>query len=213
MPDLLNLSEYKTLIGIDPTNTLDDTQITALISAASRTIQSFVDRKFEVASGGPTERTYQYDGSGMVDIDDCTNVTGVTTDAGVLGEEYPLTVDQWTAQPGDEAETFYYLIIHSGPFYAFSPEMGFERNLDTYGPYTCKPVSVTVTANWGWSAVPADVKLAAAWTIQDALSKPGGDNISSEGIEGYNRAWAGAFSSLALPNRSRDLLINYQRVF
>jgi len=213
MADLLSLVEFKALTGVDATNNMDDPQITALIPAASRTIQSFVDRKFEVAAGPATERTFQYDGAGVVDIDDCTSVTSVTTDAGVLGEVYPLTGHQWTAQPGDEAETYYYLLVHSGPFNSFSPEMGFERNLDQYDAGLWKPVTISVTATWGWPAIPADVKLAAAWTIQDALSKPGGDNISAEAIEGYSRSWAGAFSSLALPNRARDLLVNYQRAF
>lgn len=213
MADLLSIAEYKALVGVDASNNTDDPQITALIPAASRTIESFTDRKFAVASGAPTERSFQYDGGGIVDIDDCTSVVSVTTDAGVLGEVYPLTIDQWTAQPGDEAATYYYLMVHSGPFNSFSPEMGFERNLDKYEPEYARPVRVSVTATWGWPAIPPDVKLAAAWTIQDALAKPGGDNISAEAIEGFSRSWAGAQMSLALPNRARDLLVNYQRVF
>lgn len=210
---LLTLEQYKQYAGIDPTNDQDDARLTVLMPAVDKAISTYCDRKFDLATGPAAARTFDYDGDGMVEIDDCTGVTAVSTDAGVLGESYALTADQWTAQPSDSSPTFYYLQIHSGPFYSFSPEMGFERNLDQYEPYSMKPVTVTVTATWGWPEIPADVKLAAVWMLQDILSKPGGDNLQSEGIEGYARSWAGSFASLSIPNRSRDLLVNYQRVF
>lgn len=210
---LLDLSQYKALAGVDPTNDQDDARIEALMPAVERSIASYCDRKFEVAAGPATERTFSFNGDGIAEIDDCTSVVSVATDAGVLGESFTLDATQWTAQPGDNAPTFYYLQIHSGPFHSFSPEMGFERNLDTYDPFNVKTVTVTVTATWGWPEIPPDVKLAAVWMIQDIVSKPGGDNLQAESIEGFARSWAGSFASLSIPNRSRDLLVNYQRVF
>lgn len=208
---ILTLAEYKELVGIDPTNTVDDDRINALIPAASRAVRSFTDRKFELASPDPTEREFHYDGSGIIDIDDCTSIVSVTTNTGVPGAVFPVEAEAYTAQP--DRPPYYYLVLHSGPFYAYSPEMGFERNLDQYEALPAKPVIVTVEAFWGWQELPEDVKLAAAWMIEDIVTKPGGDNLSSEAIEGFARSWAGSFSALALPNRSRDLLINYQRVF
>lgn len=210
---LVTLEQYKALAGIDPTNDLDDTRIEALMPAVDRAIATYCDRKFEVAAGPATVRTFDFSGDGFVEIDDCTSVASVSTDAGVLGELFALDNTQWTAQPSDSSDTFYYLQIHSGPFHSFSPEMGFERNLDKYEDYNVKPVTISVTATWGWPAIPPDVQLAAVWMMQDVLSKPGGDNLQSEGIEGFNRSWAGSFASIALPNRARDLLVNYQRVF
>ncbi len=213
MADLITLNEYKTLVGVDPTNTVDDARITALIPAASATVRKYTDRKFEVASGPPgTERFFQYDGSGFLDIDDCTNITQVATDVGVPGDSYALAVEQWTPQPADPSEPYYYILLHTGPFRSFSPEMGFERNLDKYEPGG-RPVVIGVTAQWGWASIPKDVKLATAWMVQDTVDKPGGDNLSAEAIEGFSRAWAGSFQALALPNRARDLLANYQRAF
>lgn len=210
---LLSLEQYKALAGVDTTNDQDDVRIEALMPAVDRALASYCDRKFEVSAGPPTERTFSFDGDGIVEIDDCTAVVSVATDAGVLGESFDLDASQWTAQPSDNTPTYYYLQIHSGPFHSFSPEMGFERNLDTYEPFNVKPVTVTVLANWGWPEIPADVQLAAAWMIQDIVSKPGGDNLQSESIEGFARSWAGTFAALSIPNRSRDLLVNYQRVF
>jgi hypothetical protein len=213
MADLITLAEYKAFAGVDPTNLVDDPRITALLPAASRAVRKFTDRKFEIVNPAPSTRTFLYAGDGFVEIDDCSNITLVTTNAGVLGATYDLAAEQWTALPSDPDEPYYYLILHSGPFALFSPEMGFERNLDRYEPSTEKPVTVSVTANWGWSEVPEDVQLATVWTIQDVVEKPSGDNLASEAIEGFARSWAGSQHALALPNRARDLLVNYQRVF
>jgi hypothetical protein len=121
----------------------------------------------------------------------------------------------------DGGPVIYYLILHGGflPF-AISPEMGFERNLDTYPFSSFKSPMVAVTATWGWPAVPDDVKLATALTIKQFLTSSGGgsaEGLTAEAIEGFSRSWGGRGSmgvtALAIPNRARDLLAAYQRVF
>jgi Phage gp6-like head-tail connector protein len=216
MADLIALNDYKTLLGINPTMTRDDDQITALLPAASRAIRQFTDRKFEISTGIAQARTFQYDGSGFLDIDDCTAITEVRTDGGYPGAA-PVILDQteWTAQP-QGGEVFYYVMLHGGArLWAFSPEMGFKRNLDKYNPVPYKPVSVTVTATWGWTEIPADIKLAAAWTIQDTISKPSSGDLQAESIAGYSRSWAtvAAGTMLAIPNRARDIISNYARAY
>ncbi|MBA3240089.1 MAG: phage head-tail connector protein [Acidobacteria bacterium] len=210
---LLTLSEYKTFIGIDPSNTRDDAQTEALIAAASNAVRTYTDREFELSSD-PATRIFQYDNSGFLEIDDCVAVTTITTDAGVIGQSYALTPEQWTAMPHREEtddRPFYYLVVHGGPYFPFSPQMGFERNLDKFDPYYRKNPLVSVTATWGWPLIPADVKLATAWMIEDTLSSPQGP--TSESIEGYARSWGSGGRPLAIPNRSRDLLASYQRVY
>jgi hypothetical protein len=174
MAPLIDLTDYKALMGIDPTNNVNDTQITALLEAASRAVRAYTDRKFEVTTG---------------------------------------IADQWSAQPFG-GEVFYYLLILGGP-YGGSPEMGFERNLDTIGLRPRSPV-LSVTATWGWTAVPEDVKLATAWTINEIVSGPkASENLTAESIESYSRSWgnkAGGTQFLAIPNRARDLLTAYQRI-
>lgn len=221
MDPIIDLDTYKSLMGVDPTDTRKDTQIEALLPAASKAVRSYTGRSFEVASGPPTEREYQYDESGMLDIDDCTNVAHITTDAGVVGQSYDLDSTQWSAMPQDDSDVYYYVSIYGGPYYGLSPEMGFERNLDQY-PYAAysKPL-VRVTANWGWAEIPADVQLATALTVSEFMASSSGgssgraEGLTSEGIEGWSRAWgsrSGGVTALAIPNRARDLLVNYQRI-
>src|SRR5688500_10419743 len=134
MDPIIDLDTYKSLMGVQPTDTRKDPQIEALLPAASRAIRTYTGRSFEVASGPATEREYQYDESGVLDIDDCTAVTHIETDAGVASASYTLDAAQWTAMPQDDSDVFYYVVIHGGPYFGASPEMGFERNLDQY-PY------------------------------------------------------------------------------
>lgn len=211
--NLLTLDEYKSLVGLDPANTKNDAQINALLGPVSRAVRSYADRTFEISQSPASARTFLYDGSGVLEVDDFTSLASVTTDTGVSGLSYALTEDQYTLMPQDSADpVFYWIIFHGGPR-APNGEMGFERNLDRM-EIAPKNATVTVTATWGWPAVPSDVKLAAAWAIQDAIKTPQGP--TSEAIEGYSRSWGQAgqgFPVMALPNRSRDLLAAYQRSF
>lgn len=212
MADLITLAEYKALTGTATTDTRDDAQITALLPAVSRSIRSFTDRTFDIAAA-PGPREFQYDGSGFLDIDDCTAITQVTSNLGYPPEVYTLESFEYTPMPHREQTTdnpYYYLLIHSYRLPG-SPEMGFERNLDTLGWIPQYPL-VTVTATWGWPAVPEDVKLATAWTVQDVISTPS-SGPTAEAIEGWSRSWGREGKVLAVPNRARDLLANYQRAY
>ena len=212
MADLLTLAEYKALVGIDPTDNRNDPQITALLPAASRAVRNYAERSFDIASGPASTRTFLYDGSGILDVDDFTTLTSISTDLGVVGGvPYDFSAQEYTAMPA-EGEVYYWIVLYGGPV-SPSPEMGFERNLDTLDLDGRQP-TISVTATWGWPAIPEDVKLAAAWTIQDTMRTPQGP--TAESIEGFSRSWGvgtAAMQSLAIPNRARDLLASYQRVF
>jgi hypothetical protein len=212
--ELITLAEYKVLLDEDPSN---PAQVVALIPAASRSVRKFTDRNFEVA-GTPADRTFQYDGSGFLDIDDCTAITAVMSDLGYpSATPYSLATPEFTAMPHREQaddDPYYYLLVHSHVLPA-SPEMGFERNLDRLGFSQVPPV-LTVTATWGWPVIPEDVKLATAIVVQDLLAstESGGGDLTSEAIGGHSRSWAPRPNTmLAIPNRARDLLLNYQRVY
>lgn len=216
---LITLLEYKSLMGIQAADTRNDAHISALLGAASKAVRSYAGRSFEVAGGPLGDRSFQYDESGFLDIDDATAVTSLSSDVGLPGQSYPLTVDEWTQMPQDDSEVFYYVVIHGGPYFSASREMGFERNLDTIGMRAKSPL-ISVTATWGWPAIPDDVRLATALTISELVSGgPGGkqENLTSEAIEGWQRSWGNKQGSvtaaLAVPNRARDLLSNYQRIY
>lgn len=214
---LITLAEYKAMIGIGVTDTRNDTQISALLEAASLAVIGYTNRNFTVQSGSATSRTYNYDGCGILDIDDCIAVTGVQYNI-PNASPYILAPEEWTPMPGDGGLVYYYLLLYTTGYFSASPEMGFARNLDTYpGGYYKEPPTISVTATWGWPAIPEDVKWATALTIQGFVA-PGSqstEGLTAEAIEGWSRSWGsrtGGLPALAVPNRARDLLVNYQRI-
>lgn len=217
-PWLLQLGEYKTMLGIDVTDTRKDGLFTAAIAAASRAIINFTERDF----GSPlltSTRDFEYDGSGFLDIDDCVDVTSVSLTV-PHADDFILDADAWSAMPfrrGD-APVHYYIILPELAHYGVNPAMGFTRNLDIYVAehgVVRTPQLVNVAATWGWEEVPEDVKQATFWTIRNWTSNPKGDtNLQSESIAGYSRSWINALSAmsaLAIPNQARDILVSYQR--
>lgn len=226
MADLLTLTEYKNLAGISLTDTQYDTQLTGLLSAASQAIRTWTGRNFAIASGS-AERSFEYDGDGYLDIDDCTSVTGVTLTFPSLPGTPDQVLDstfQWRAAPYN-GPVYHYIIMSQLP-YGLSSEMGFMFNLDTVaaeGRLLVRPPVVKVTAAWGWPAIPEDVKLAMLWTLEDwgaGAAGPTTPGVTSEAIEGFARTFAtgrdtasAARALLAVPNRARDLLVAYQKVY
>lgn len=211
---LVTSDEYKTLMGVDPTDTRNDARISALLTAATQTVKNFTGRDFSVSTGDLSDRTYTYDGSGYLEIDDATSITHLVTNGGISGGAYDLDDAEWEQLPGN-SPIYYYIAIFGGRWLPMSPEMGFERNLDQIG-YSARQPTLTVTASWGWPEVPADVKLATSMVIENIIKGPDSDGLTAEAIEGYSRSWGNsnnAVASLAIPNRARDILVNYQRVY
>lgn len=220
MPDLLTLDEYKTAAGINVTDTRNDAKLTQWIPWVSQAIRAFTERDFGAISVTET-RLFEYDGSGYLDIDDAADIQAVAfTYPG--GQEITLGVDDWSPMPTrrDDAPIYQYILM---PGYvgetAGSPEMGFGRNLDVYFRERRNwaiPSKVSVTATWGWPDIPGDVKMAAVWTLQEWSSRPSGEALTAEAIEGWSRSWGArggaAAASLAIPSRARDILVNYARV-
>jgi hypothetical protein len=215
MADLLTLLELKGLLGIQAGDTRKDAAYSALLPVVSTAIRNYTERDFGAPLISET-RTYRYDGSGYLDIDDAAAVTSVAlkpTNAPIV----TLDAEAWYPAPQrrDDAPVYYYLVI--GPVSGVSPEMGFERNLDVlYREGRLNPVVslVDVTGQWGWPVVPDDVKLAAAWTLQDWTTKPSNENLTGESIEDWSRQYArgpGSGPALAIPNRARDLLASYDK--
>lgn len=203
---IITLDDLKTALGIPLSNTTRDEQLTAAVNAASTAVLNYTDRDFGL--GAVTEqRTYEYDGSGVLDIDDCTAVTAVTLSYD--NADTVLPTDQWRAQPyGSGVIT--HILLPMGR-YGGSPEMGFTRNLDVYareGYASLVPTLAKVDATFGWPTVPNDVKQATIW-IAAAMAEDVRPFIS-ETIEGYSRT-VGPAPRQAIPARALDLLVPYQR--
>lgn len=220
MADLITLAEYKTASGIATSLTVDDDKHTWLIKVASRLISSYSGRDFGSAQV-TEERPFQYDGSGFLDIDDASVITDVKL---VVpgGSDLPLTADlQWYPQPQrrDDSPVFYYIVLPGGvSATGYSPAMGFTYNLDVYVQDYGRPMAPTtlkVTGTWGWPVVPDDVKQAAVWTINEWDSREDGEGVTAEAIASFSRSWGlrgQASPSLALPDKARDVLANYEKI-
>lgn len=214
MADLITLEFLRNILGYDVTNTRDDLRYTTLIPLASLAVRNYTERDF----GAPLvteERTFEYDGSGYLDVDDADAITSVKFVV-PHGTDIELPEDAWLPSPRrrDDSPVYQYIWIGSG--FGYSPQMGFERNLDRWvlenGQGTTGLAKVTGT--WGWPDVPGDVQLATVWVAQSWKDKPT-QNLTAEAIEGYSRAWGsrsgGAGVTLGIPNEARDLLENYRK--
>ena len=223
MADILTLAELKTARG--ETGNDHDTQYTWFLAVVSALFRAATERDI----GTPVlteERTFQYDGSGYLDIDDAAAVLSVKLVV-PYGEDLELDADfQWTAQPPrrDDSPVHTYLQLYGvgTTGVPLSPEMGFNRNLDVYyreHRLPAYPTVLKVTAQWGWPTVPVDIKQAAVWTINEWIEKDDeGEGLTAEAIAGYSRSWQRdggdptASSGLALPARARDVLAHYAKI-
>jgi hypothetical protein len=180
------------------------------IRAASAAVRAYTDRDFNLNTSRTAKvRTFEYDESGYIDIDDCQSVTAVRITFPYGGMPQTLTTDQWALMPYD-GEVKDNLVIYSPLSYGMSREMGFTWNLDTYdGPMGGAPPYVEVTAVWGWAAIPEDVQQATVWT--SAAFAEDARQVTSESIEGFSRSM-NVLAPTALPLRARDLLDQYRKI-
>lgn len=216
-PSLITLEELKNLLQI--TDDSSDVYFEAAILAASSAVVKYTERNFGTQAV-TEQREYQYDGTGILDIDDCTDVTGVAL---VVpgGDDLVLPTTSWSAQPPQKFDTpvsFYLLLPTVGGWPSVSPQMGFTYNLDRFFTEFGRPSLpqiVKVTATWGWPLVPADVKQAVAWIIDDWNTRVGdGESLASHSIESFSESWqrgTATSQAMAIPSRARDILSQYER--
>lgn len=186
---ILTPSEYEILRGSEKSVTLQ--QLELVLPWIDDIINKYCNRDF--TSDPVTEtRQYLYEGSGIQDIDDCTNITSV-----VLNSETVLEADgQYQPMPM-RGPVFEYLDL--GPhlpfwFLAGSPEMGFTSNRDVlfyeslnWGSALPRALQrrfnfLEVTASFGWppGSLPLSLKQAAAWLTDEMLTT----DAESKGLTG-----------------------------
>lgn len=202
MADLLTTEEYKIRAGI--TGTTKDAQIAALIPAASVAIRTYTGRDFGAAEV-TEDRSFLYNGRGILNIDEAREINSVSVAGQTLAEP------SYLVQP------------HEGPPYTWlelprrgvSPEMGFTYNLDVWiREHGQHAYEVVVNADWGVASVPADVQMAAVWTVAAMMQSPsGGGPLASESVAEVARAYAIQSQQgdpQAIPPRARELLDPYR---
>lgn len=210
---LVTLEKYKR--AIRETSAANDQLHQDALDDASAAVAAYTDRDLGVPVT-TEDRTYRYDGSGFLEIDDATVVNSVrySTSSSALSEA------TWEAKK-DGPVTVPYSYIEMAPLRRISGEMGFRYNLDTalargiLSPET----DVVVNAEWGWAVVPDDIQRAVIWTAAayETLSESFGGTLTSESVAEVARSYAfqGALQANAqdedLPARAKAILEKYRR--
>lgn len=206
---LVTLEEVKVALGIPLTELDQDAKLTGAIAAAIAAVKIYTARTFDLADPGTDERTFTYDESGLIVVDDYQH--GSITAVALAGVTLPT--DTWSEEPlASEYPVAWWLEVSRRGRWS-SPEMGFTRNEDVLaheGRYlSAQETTVAVTARWGWLSIPADVKRAALLTAVALYENPRA--YISESIAGYSRTSANPLVD-AIPPRAAALLEFHRKV-
>lgn len=136
----------------DGGSSLDQASLERAINASSRAIDRFCGRRFW-SDDSVVTRTYSPDDPWLLPVDDISTRTGVIVKTGTDGSTFPTTwaATDFTLEPRnvdvtsgtDTADAFsFYEIAATGARF--------------FLPYGRRP-TVSVTARFGWSAIPDDV--------------------------------------------------------
>jgi len=146
MADYCTLAQVKSALRI--TDAIDDTLLETAIDAASRWIDGYCGRNFEVASG-TTSRDYIP--SGRMEpllIDDLTSVVSVKIDED-LDRSFATTLNEidYQAEP-----------VNARAFGNDYPYTRLRPQEDGYWPVSYSRATVRVEGTFGWPAVPDAVR-------------------------------------------------------
>jgi len=136
------IGELKTRIGI--TDTTDDTVLSAVLEACSRSIDGYCNRSFGKTVPGTVRYFTPVDPQEVL-IDDCVTLTVVATDAdGDRTYEDTWTATDYDLLPENAGTNTPYTMIATTPDGDYS--------------FPCVRKGLKLTGTWGWPEVPAPVK-------------------------------------------------------
>lgn len=207
---LVTLAEYKAFMGVSTAPGPHDTSYEFAIRAASQLVRSYTGLRLEIndPTAPPTTRLFRYDGSGFLDIDECQAISDVAVSVNYPGVD-PVSIPNhhWMRHPLN-GPVAYWLEMTVNGFGGISPQMGFTYNLDTlWHTYPKQPVLVSITATWGWTEIPFDIKQAVLWASANAAKTA--NPYYQESIENYSRTRVMAEIEDALPPRTMSALDPY----
>lgn len=212
MAPLVSLANYQAVVG----STAHPAAQTFALDAASQAVLNYTDRDFGT-SNVTEDRTFKYDGKGILEIDDAVSVTGV------LGQAASLT--NWMAmREGPASVTAYSYLLLPRMTVPQHNEMAFTTNQDAAGllyrarafPY----IDVVVSGTWGWPSVPADVQQATVLIAQEyqrAADTGSSGDVQSETVAEVSKSYFEAqFQSQTsaiqgIPQAAADILWPYKR--
>jgi hypothetical protein len=189
------LAEYKSWNTIDTTSATDDAVIEQIIESVSRQIDSICARVFYVTTA--TVRYFNTDDSNVLYTDDISALTSLEVATDLDGDGVHEVV--W-------ASTDYNLLPYQST--RSWPYNGIERASNSIYAFSRMPRGNKVTALWGWSAVPADVKTACLIAVDAEYHARNGQNLS---VDTQISAMGVVMTPRGLPKSALDKLRPYMR--
>lgn len=145
--DYITRAELKSYMGLETST--DDTLVDDAISSASREIERHTNRQFNDAEAA-SARLYVAKKCGVLAVDDFWTTAGFILEIDVNGD------GTWTTVPASEYQLSpLNRMLNGVPWVYWKIEMVGTTSLPVR-----RKASVRVTAQWGWEAVPPDVKQA-----------------------------------------------------
>jgi hypothetical protein len=128
----------------------DDVSLTRVVAAISNGIENYCRRQFN-DSGSATARVFYPESLSYVVVDDFSTTTGLLVKTGTTTFSTTIANTNYTLEPLNG-------VVHGRPGFPY-------RKIRLYGTSFVTSVdrrpTVEVTARWGWTAVPPDIKTAA----------------------------------------------------
>lgn len=160
------LAELKTHLRI--TNTNDDTELQAKLTAASRRVDRDTGRQHGYwQDSGTSQRTYEITHPYLLPVDDISTTTGLVVEFGIN--------TSFTTVPS----TYYDFLPENALADSYAIEV-IRRSVGSW------PVGIgyraRITAKWGWAAVPDQIKAATLLVAARLFRR----KDSPEGVKGNN---------------------------
>lgn len=149
--EYVTVSELKATLGLTGQTYADD-DIALAVTAASRAIDNECGRRFYADTDATQVRYYTPLNGDLMQVDDLVTLTSLETDPGGDGtweELWTLNTD-FTLKPANavaDGKPYTLIAMHPSGRYSFS---------------TSYPRTIKVTGQFGWPAVPSEVKMAAS---------------------------------------------------
>lgn len=149
--------------------------VSALLDAASRVVENFTGRQFNKGTAVSARRFRAVDPQ-RLPVDDFYTTTGLA----ITANSTAWAVADVEARPWDG-------IYKGQPGWPFSELIAVSK----IWPGPSRTPKVTITANWGWAAVPTAIKQATLDVAQMMFSSGGGPGVvQSLSVEDYRVSYA-----------------------
>ena len=146
MASYASLAQFKQRFAISSSDTARDDDIDLILAFASRLIEKKCNRVFEAATTATADRYFTAQDYRRVYIDDCTTITALQTDDDGDGTiETTWAATDYVTLPASSQFGTPYTWLEIAP----EGDYRFPKGLRS---------GVKITATWGWTAVPDEIR-------------------------------------------------------